>query len=83
MSDYNGKCPVCSGQLFLYNETLTCLDHPGHFEIKKDLFELTWNKHDSGGLSDDNVLKILLGGNTAPKHITYQEVIDELKSKGK
>lgn len=57
MNDYNGHCPIFSGQLIEDDEFLTCSDH---YKIRRKIFEIAWIKYDEGTMTASSLVIILL-----------------------
>jgi hypothetical protein len=87
---YNGKCPVCSGQLGLELDpliigdklhspsptgNLVCTENSEHFKITQTMFELAWQKFDKGSMDGRGLMIVLLGGNLAPERPTLAQLL--------
>lgn len=66
-NEYNGKCPVCSGQLEVDGNLLKCMEED-HYVISQIIYEAAWEEYDSSAgtpLDAEALLQILLEGNTS------------------
>ena len=65
MSNYDGRCPLCSGQLTATdNGTLVCSDGKGHYMTFRKEFERLWSNYElkrsmSDPTTKDDAVKLL------------------------
>lgn len=83
MSDdpYNGRCPLCRGQLILKDGFLSCAEAE-HYQIGQQDFESLWDLFDRDGMDGETLWRTLVERNISPNkpsQMDLEELTDEIE----